>query len=54
MKLQHVRATTAAGPLAGLAAVVLLSGCGSDTPGGGGNVTVTVTPTVTASVPSAS
>ncbi|KRF26234.1 hypothetical protein [Phycicoccus sp. Soil803] len=55
MKLQHrLRATTAAGSLAALAVVALLSGCGSDTPGSGGNVTVTVTPTVTAKVPSAS
>ena len=55
MKLQHhLRATTAAGSLAALAAVALLSGCGSDAPGSGGNVTVTVTPTVTAKAPSAS
>lgn len=55
MKLQHhTRATRAAGSLAALAAAVLLSGCGSDTPGSGGNVTVTVTPTVTATGPSAS
>lgn len=54
MKLQHdVRAIPAAGSLAALAAVALLSGCGSDTPVGGGNVTVTVTPTVTAKAPSA-
>ena len=54
MKLQHVRATTAAGSLAAVFATALLSGCGSGTPGSGGNVTVTVTPTVTAKVPSAS
>ncbi|SDP69490.1 hypothetical protein SAMN04489867_3498 [Pedococcus dokdonensis] len=55
MKLQHhARATTAAGALAALAAATLLSACGSDTPGAGGNVTVTVTPTVTAKPPSGS
>ncbi|WP_344129307.1 hypothetical protein [Pedococcus bigeumensis] len=55
MKLQHhPRASTAAGSLAALAAVALLSGCGSDSPGTGGNVTVTVTPTVTAKAPSPS
>ena len=48
-----LRATTA-GTLVALAAATLLSGCGSDTPGTGGNVTVTVTPTVTAKAPSAS
>jgi hypothetical protein len=51
MKLQHAaRATTAAGSLVVVTAAALLSGCGSDTPGG--NVTVTVTPTVTAPVSS--
>ena len=54
MKLQHhLRATTAAGSVAALAAAALLSGCGSDTPGSGGNVTVTVGVTVTAKAPSA-
>jgi hypothetical protein len=52
MKHQHhsrgtTAATTAAAAVSVLAAVGLLSGCGSGTPSGG-NVTVTVTPTVTA------
>lgn len=53
MKPRHdARTSTAAGSLVVMAAAVLLSGCGSDTPGG--DVTVTVTPTVTASAPGAS
>jgi hypothetical protein len=48
MTHQHHLRTATAATLTALAAVVLLSGCGSDTPSTGGNVTVTVTPTVTA------
>ena len=51
MTHRHPLRVTTTVSLAALAAGVLLSGCGSDTPSTGGNVTVTVTPTVTAKPP---